>query len=105
MRPKIFLVLLLTALFLSFSLDSYAEMTSGSYRIHRSVLSGGAVFSDSANYQAKGTLGQPSPLIEHGDPPFSDSYDLYPGFWFTIAYSGIPKKVIISPFILLLLNE
>ncbi len=43
----------------------------------------------SAGFQTNATLGQPSPLPDPADPPFSDSYDLYPGFWYTVANVGL----------------
>jgi len=33
----------------------------------------------------EGTVGQPSPLMDPDDPPWSSGYDLYPGFWYTLA--------------------
>ena len=38
----------------------------------------------SANFGMNSTLGQPSPLMNPADPPYSDVYDLYPGFWYTL---------------------
>jgi hypothetical protein len=38
----------------------------------------------SANYGLNGTLGQPSPLIDPADPPYSTSFDLLTGFWYTL---------------------
>lgn len=38
----------------------------------------------SANYQMNSTLGQSSPLMDPADPLYSYSYDLYPGFWYTL---------------------
>jgi hypothetical protein len=62
-----------------------AEMSSTNYRIPTTVVSGGGVPMGSAGFQTNGTLGQPSPLADPADPPFSDSYDLYPGFWHTLV--------------------
>ena len=72
-------------LFLSLSSDSFAEMASENYRIRSSVYSAGGVPTGSMNYQLNGTVGQSSPLPDPADPPFSDSYDLYPGFWYTVV--------------------
>jgi hypothetical protein len=33
-------------------------------------------------------LGQLSPPMDPDDPPFSGSYDLYPGFWYVIFDLG-----------------
>ena len=38
----------------------------------------------SAGFRGQGTLGQPTPLMDPADPPYSDAYDLYPGFWYTL---------------------
>ena len=62
-----------------------AEMSSTNYRIPTTVVSGGGGPMGSASFQTNGTLGQPSPLPDPADPPFSDSYDLYPGFWYTLV--------------------
>ena len=86
-------------------MPAVAEMTSSSYRIHSSVLSGGGAFADSTNFFINGSLSQPTPLMKPLDSPFSDSYDLYPGFWYTIAYYEVPKRSKSLPLILLLLNE
>ncbi len=59
-----------------------AEMSSTNYRITTTVMSGGGVPMGSANFQMNGTLGQPSPLMDPLDPPWSSTYDLYPGFWY-----------------------
>ncbi len=48
----------------------------------------------SDNYQAITTLGQPSPLMAPGDPPYSSSYELYPGFWYTIDADFIISECI-----------
>jgi hypothetical protein len=78
-------------IFCLFSLNSnivYAEMASENYRIRSSVHSAGGVRTDSTNFQVNGTIGQPSPLMDPLEPPLSDTYDLYPGFWYTIGVSG-----------------
>lgn len=61
-----------------------AQMESDNYRIPTSVLSGGGGSSSSSSYQLQGTLGQPSPLMDPADPPYSDGFALYPGFWYTL---------------------
>ena len=84
MPGKLFWIMFLTASLLIFSSNSSAEMASENYRIRSTVTSAGGVPAGSANYQLNGTIGQPSPLMDSLDPPFSDSYDLYPGFWYTV---------------------
>ena len=75
-------------LFLAFILGGssllQAQMQSENYRITTSVMSSGGVPMTSGNYQTDTTLGQPSPLMDPADPPYSTSYDLYPGFWYTL---------------------
>ena len=66
-----------------------SEMSSTNYRITTTVVSGGGGPMGSASFQTNGTLGQPTPLPDPADPPFSDAYDLYPGFWYTVANIGL----------------
>jgi hypothetical protein len=63
-------------------------MSSENYGIQSSVLSGGGIPTISENYQMNSTLGQPSPVMDPIEPPISDSYDLFPGFWHVIADLG-----------------
>ena len=99
------LVILLSIVFLTGGSGVRAEMSSTNFKIPYSVQSSGGGFTGSDNYQMNTTLGQPSPLMDTQDSPFSDNYDLYSGFWYTIAYWEVPKKAISMPLILLLLNE
>ena len=62
----------------------FADMESESYRITTSTMSGGGGPMGSASYQMKSTFGQPSPLMDSADPPGSESYWLFPGFWYTV---------------------
>jgi len=68
-----------------------AEMSSSNYRITTSVVSGGGSLMDSNSYRLNGTIGQAPPLMDPLDPPFSDTYDLYPGFWYTLVASIPPN--------------
>jgi hypothetical protein len=77
-------------LFFSFSSDLFAEMASEHYRIRSSVQAAGGVPIGSANYQINSTIGQSSPLPDASDPPMSNSYDLYPGFWYTLSTGLLP---------------
>jgi hypothetical protein len=90
MKLKRFYISLTISFFLVVTHIALAEMTSASYKISVSVLSGGGGFTTSTSYTANGTLGQPSPLMDPGDPPFSDGYDLYPGFWYAVRAGGCP---------------
>jgi hypothetical protein len=61
-----------------------AQMSSANYQITTTVVSGGGGPMASASFQTNGTVGQPSPLIDPADPPWSTSYDLLTGFWYTL---------------------
>ena len=78
----LFFVLSLTPVLAGVALCS---MSSDSYSIPTSVLSGGGARAGSTHYLIYPTLGQPSPLMDPADPPLSGSYDLYPGFWYTLG--------------------
>ena len=80
-----FRLLLSVVLIVVSGLCAHAEMASEKYRVQNSVQSGGGTATTSDNYQMNSTLGQPSPLMDSNEPPFSDSYDLYPGFWYVIS--------------------
>lgn len=83
--PKPFLLVLI--IFVAGVLPGHvtAQMESENYRISTSVMSGGGGQSSSSSYQLNGTLGQSSPLMDPHNPPYSTSYDLYPGFWYTVG--------------------
>ena len=68
----------------------FAEISSTNYRIDTAVMSGGGASMGSANFQMNGTVGQPSPLMDPLEPPYSVHYDLYPGYWYTLI-SVIPE--------------
>ena len=84
MKNKIFYTMLILIFILGFSLSAFAGMGSQSYHITTSVISGGGAPMASTSFQNNSTLGQPSPLMDSNDPPYSASYDLYPGFWYTL---------------------
>jgi hypothetical protein len=84
-----FLVYGITALLLNTHGAFTAEMDSENFRIHTSIQSGGGIPIDSANYHMNNTIGQPSPLMDPSDPPYSDNYDLYPGIWYTVAATAL----------------
>ena len=76
-----------TALLIIFFICStaFAEMQSSNYTISASVFSSGGAQTGSGNFQTDSTLGQSTPLTDPADPPYSDSYELYPGFWNAVA--------------------
>jgi len=65
------------------------EMSSDNFRIPTSVVSGGGTPMNSNNFKIEATMGQPSPLMDPLDPPYSADYDLYPGFWYTAITEDI----------------
>ena len=79
------LITVLGLILVSIPGQAAAEMSSTNYRIPASVLSGGGAPMASAVYQINATVGQSSPLMDPLEPPLSDTYDLYPGFWYVIA--------------------
>jgi hypothetical protein len=82
MQTRLLTLIVLVALLLTPGLAA-AGMSSDNYRISTTVMSGGGGPMGSANFQANGTTGQASPLIDPLDPPYSTSYDLLTGFWYT----------------------
>ena len=87
-RNVCLVVALAVALLLPVSMQA-AEMTSASYTMSSTVMSGGGAPMTSMSYKANGTLGQPSPLMDPGAPPVSLSYNLQPGFWYTLETEEI----------------
>jgi hypothetical protein len=78
-------ILVMSCLCLGMPIPGDAAMSSANYRITTTVVSGGGGPMASASYGLNGTLGQPSPLIDPYDPPWSTSYDLLTGFWYTVG--------------------
>ncbi len=90
MKNRTFYLFLILSFVFSFAVDAVAEMGSKNYRITTSVMSGGGAPMGSASYETDSTLGQPSPLMDPSDPPWSTSYELFPGFWYT-QEAGVPE--------------
>jgi hypothetical protein len=84
MRKMALIILVTLAIIFSLTTAIYSQMQSTNYRITTSVVSGGGGQMGSSSYLLNGTLGQPSPLIDPADPPWSSSYDLLTGFWYTL---------------------
>jgi hypothetical protein len=87
MKSEVCAFLLFLTFIFTFVFSSFAQMQSDNYSIPSSVQSSGGTPMTSDNYKAEATFGQPSPLMDTDDPPYSASYDLYPGFWYTMAAS------------------
>ena len=91
-KLKNYLILLIitgfaVGLFLTAVPGAFGGMQSDSYAITTDVVSGGGGTMTSGSYQLQSTIGQPSPLLDQVAPPYSDVYDLYPGFWYTMETS------------------
>ena len=91
MRNKMFFPIFAVGLVMCLVINATAQMQSPNYRTPSVVLSGGGVSMQATSYQTNATFGQPSPLPDPADLPFSDSYDLYPGFWY-IMVASIPPN-------------
>ena len=63
---------------------TYAGMQSANFKITTSVLSGGGRPLESESFGSIATLGQPVPLMNTSNPPVSENFDLYPGFWYAV---------------------
>lgn len=90
MRKKMELYAPWLLVLLGMPLAAHAGMSSASYRIDASVLSGGGAPMNSASYRLNSTLGQSTPLMNPDDicPPWSISYENYPGFWYTFKVAA-----------------
>jgi hypothetical protein len=77
------IILVMFCLCLGMPIPVDADMSSSNYRITTTVVSGGGGPMESGSYKVNATLGQPSPLIDPADPPWSTNYDLLTGFWYT----------------------
>jgi len=94
MKNFIFAVVLLMGFLLALAAHA-EEMSSSSYRITATILSGGGGEYTGASYKAESTMGQPTSLVD----TYSTSYNLYTGFWYAFSRGGTP----IPPGIFLLL--
>ena len=89
MNKMVFYSVFAVSLLLLFTMGAPAEMQSDNYSISTSVISGGGTPMGSTNYLTDSTLGQPTPAMEGDQNPFSDNYDNYPGFWYTVAVEPV----------------
>ena len=97
--------LLILCFMLGLSPICIAEMSSDNYSIPTSVLSGGGAPMSSGSYQMNSTMGQPSPLMQGDQNPWSVNYDLYPGFWYWYPIDLTHARGKAMPWILLLLLD
>ena len=84
MEKRLLQGFLVSLMMLGFGTIAFADMAGEHYRIPSSVLSGGGASMTSAHYRTTVTLGQPTPWMDQADALRSASYDLYPGFWYTL---------------------
>ena len=97
MKGNILIAALIIALVFGVVTGAQTQTGSDNYGIQNSLQSGGGTAAASANYQMNSTVGQPSPLMDPIEPPFSDTYDLYPGFWYVIAADEIVDVLKYTP--------
>ena len=86
---KIVAIVSLLGLYLTAS----AEMSSDNYQIPAAVMSSGGGSGDSASYSNTSTVGQPSALMGPEGPPMSNSYDIYPGYFYTLLSLYCPADM------------
>jgi hypothetical protein len=79
------IILVMFCLCLGMPIPGDADMSSTNYRITTTVVSGGGGPMASTNYKMNATLGQPSPLIDTTDSPWSTDYEMLTGFWYTLG--------------------
>lgn len=61
------------------------SMQSSHFAITAYVVSGGGGTMSSQNFRIQSTIGQSTPLMDQDIPPYSTTFDLYPGFWYALA--------------------
>ena len=105
MKKSIIVIPIIIGLLTILMMPAIAQMSSRHFRITTAVLSGGEGAMSSTSFQITSTIGQSSALLDPADPPYSESYDLYPGFWYTIGYKGYFEKISPVPWLYLLLLD
>ena len=88
-KKTIFVLIFFLLIVLVYSKPAFAEMQSTNYRNTASVISAGGGTMNSTGLRSQNTLGQPSPVMDPLDPLMSNSYDLYPGFWYTLSTGSL----------------
>jgi hypothetical protein len=95
MKKRLIVILIMAGLLAVLAVSAgIAGMSNANYQITTTVMSGGGGPMVSAGYQLNGTQGQPSPLMDPADPPYSTNYDLYPGFLYTLVTSPLPTMAV-----------
>ena len=95
-KKSVFVLLNFLLIAFGFNETGFAEMQSINYRNTASVISAGGGTMNSMGLSSHTTLGQPSPIMDSLDPPMSNSYDLYPGFWYTLSTGLMPCEDLFS---------
>ena len=82
---KIIWLAVMAALFLGLVNPAFSGMQSANFRIPTSHFPGGGASMGSADFKMQSSSGQSSPLLDATNPPYSSSYELYPGYWYTLS--------------------
>ncbi len=82
---KIVWLAVMAVLFLGLSKPVFAGMQSANFKIPTSHFPGGGASMGSADFKMQSSSGQSSPLLDATTPPYSSSYELYPGYWYTLS--------------------
>lgn len=99
MKKNILHIISILIFISGFTQFASAGMRSRNFRIPTSIVAGGGTAISSDNFQLNGTLGLPSPLTEMDDPPGSEHYILFPGFWHTTDAIGPPDTTFVMDII------
>jgi len=81
---KIVWLALMAVLFFNLTNPVFAGMQSTNFKIPTSHFSGGGAVMGAIDFRMQSSAGQSSPLMDAYDPPGSSSYELYPGYWYTL---------------------
>lgn len=81
---KIAWLAVMAVLFLGLSKPVFAGMQSANFKIPTSHFPGSGASMGSADFKMQSSLGQSSPLLDVTTPSYSSSYELYPGYWYTL---------------------
>jgi len=82
---KLVWLAVMAVFFLGLVSPVFPGMQSTNFKIPVSHFSGGGAAMDSADFAMQSSVGQSSPLMDAADPPGSSSYELYPGYWYTLS--------------------
>jgi len=81
---KIVWLVIMAVLFLGLANPVFPGMQSTNFKIPTSHFSGGGGAMSSTDFRLQSSAGQSSPLMDADNPPGSSSYELYPGYWYTL---------------------